>query len=85
MISPFSSHFEKATVPMNATIPISKMISTNALESIAIERIAVMAIKLMPIASRAMTLSGVVGPFTRRKTNNKDEMATMNNERPMIN
>jgi hypothetical protein len=44
-----------------------------------------MAIKLMPIASRAMTLSGVVGPFTRRKTNNKDEMATINNERPMIN
>jgi hypothetical protein len=66
MISPFSSHLEKATVPMKARIPNNRIISTKALELRAIEMIAVIAIKFIPIASSAITLSGVEGPFTRR-------------------
>ena len=68
---PFSRNLEKATVPIKARMPSSKIISKKAVVFSKIETMAVIPIKLIPIASSALTRSGIEGPLITRITKAK--------------
>ena len=64
MISPFSVNLENATVPMKDKTASRRITSKKNDVSKIMENSPINEIKPTPIESRAMTRSGVDGPFT---------------------
>ncbi len=77
MISPLSINFANAAVPKNAKIPINNRITNKYLVFITTENKAIIAIKVIPNASRAITLSAKVGPIMTLVSMPIIESATM--------
>lgn len=67
MTTPLSINLANAIVPINDSIPSRRMMSRKARDRKRSDSIATLDIKLIPMESKAITLSGIDGPLNNRK------------------